>query len=597
MNNEAAPPFMPFGLDPHGIVYFCLALIAGAIIVVFFAWRRFDERTLERTDGDLITQFLPRELASPQEYAQGLMTYIVAMLGVMLIFSALGTPALTLLGLSTQVAPLAPVLIALALFKLVPNVPVLSGLEQNIREFAHRRAFIPAAARATASRLTAADFDFAEYRAITDDEMSGVAATDFDKPRGSIEYNWARLCSLCYALRSRQSMHAEEIDGRLLTSYRTDLDSIYDRRTDLEARIAQFRADPANTALRKQVRTDITDALQKLYIFIGCAVRLRTGKAAEIDRVLRRFGFVLPPVPPQSNADAMAIGFVTVGVSVYFVCFGGMELAQLKSWAVSPYFPQNPIDPFMWALSAVLAHGAAIFVANSLRRRWADDWYVQTDADRRRSIANYARVAVLCAGAAFAVFLLLGFAVQTPTWAMVKGSAPYALMPAATGVFFVYHLDSVALGVRPAWRAVEVLPQALITAFFGFAASQIWIGLGGAQPPGAPSGLDFVLLVAAMGFVVGAALAWCVPRYALASANDPLTRAQTARVQQVRAIAAERMGSAAAEGWLSTANPSLDDLSPLGALADVRNHEEVLRLLNQLSGSAVAAARAGGTSS
>ena len=59
-------------LDPNGYLYFSLAFIVASVIVVLYCWPKFDEATVPKNDNDFITQFLPRDLASPKEYKYGL---------------------------------------------------------------------------------------------------------------------------------------------------------------------------------------------------------------------------------------------------------------------------------------------------------------------------------------------------------------------------------------------------------------------------------------------------------------------------------------------------------------------------------------------
>lgn len=583
-------PMSPLGLDPDGLLYFGLALVVGAIIVGLYCWPKFDESTLQKSDDDLITQFLPRDLASPKEYSYGLLTYMVSMLAMLTALSVLGPPILQAFSITTpKVAGATPVLVALAIVGLLPNVPMLKEIEIMIRRFAHARAFIPAAARATAERLTVARFDFAPYRdadVLHSEEMHGVRPSDFCAPRGSIEYNWARLCCLCYALQVREDEETEALDCRLLKSYRRDLDSVYDRRTNLEAQIAQLRDNPDGGGLKRELRLKIRDSLQKLYIFIGSSARLRTRNKSKVDQALRDFGFDLDPVrdaPKQS--DVMIIGLAVMGGSVLLICYAATELAKLGLWHPSPYFPINAADPFIWAASTILAHGAAILAADRIRSVMStnDKWYDTTGTAPKQSVANYIRIGVACAVVGYLVLLLCNLALvdfALPTRAVLEGALPYALMPAVTGAFYASHLDAVELNCRPKWQ-YEILPQAALTSFIGAAASDVWISLG---DPNFSSGTDFVILVAIMGFAVGASLAWCIPRNAVRRNYDPLREAKEIRVHSIKVLAAERFSDPHdAEHWLQTAVPSLQNLSPIAAVAEARNYEEVLRLMNGMS--------------
>lgn len=584
--DQAAPSLTPLGLDPNGLLYFGIALVVASVIVGLQCWRKFDEPTEPRDDDDLITQFLPHDLASPKEYSYGLLTYIISMIAVSAALSVLGPPVLKLFALQTPIALGAtPVVVALAIGGLLPNVPVLKDIEINIRRFAHARAFIPGAARATADRLTTAGFDFSQYRdpeVSGSEEMHGVEPADFEAQRGSIEYNWARLCCLCYALRVREDEETETLDRRLLKSYRSDLNSVYDRRATLEVQIARLRANSADAGLRPDLRLKIRDALQKLYVFIGCSARLRDSNRSQIDAALADFGFELEPVAgeaPDGHGDVMIVGLAVMGASVWLICYIASELGKLHLWNTSPYFPSKPFDPFVWAFSTILAQGAAILTADRIRRIMIKNgkWYDRDGEAPKRRAANYIKVGAACAVVGYIVLLAWGIALQPATWAMAQGALAYAFMPAMTGAFYAVHLDNVELNSRPA-RLFEIAPQAILTSFAGAAASDVWISLGDTIWP---AGMDFVILVAMIGFAVGASLAWYIPRTAVRRNYDPLRAARENRVRQIMALATPRFSTPEdADRWLRTATPKLRNQSPITALSEARNYEEVLRLVN-----------------
>ncbi len=574
-------------LDPNGYLYFLLAFMAAAIIVVLYCWPKFDEPSVAKNDNDFITQFLPRDLASPKEYSYGLATYAIAMLTVLAVLSALGPPVLKLIGLEapTTAAGATPIVVALAMVGLAPNIPVLKEIEIAIRRFAHRRAFIPSAAKATAERLTAAKFDFAQYlgtNALGSDEMSGVKPSDLAAERGSIEYNWARLCCLCYALRLREDEETEALDRDLLNSYRRDVDSIYERRTMLAAQIAHFREHADDQVVRRELRLKIRDSLQKLYILIGCSTRLGGRSRARIDAALRGFGFELEPARAEPHqGDVMIVGLAVMAAIVLAIFYAATEIGKLGLWQASDYFPILPYEAFILSLSALLTHGVAILTADRMRGAMlkSERWFDADDAAPRRSVANYIRVGVACAVVGFFVLVAFAATQQTPTWAMAKGALPFALLPAVTGAFYAAHVDNAELNCRPS-RLIEILLQAVVTGVVGLVAADAWVSLG---PTTWPTGIDYVILTGVMGFGVGASLAWYIPENAIRRRFDPLRELAESRIRQVTALAVERLGTQeAAERWLATPTASLQGASPAAALTEARNYEEVLRLVNAM---------------
>jgi hypothetical protein len=162
---------------------------------------------------------------------------------------------------------------------------------------------------------------------------------------------------------------------------------------------------------------------------------------------------------------------------------------------------------------------------------------------------------------------------------MAKGVLPYALLPAVTGAFYAAHVDNAELNCRPS-RLFEILSQALLTGFVGLVAADGWVSLGDTAWP---AGIDYVLLTGLMGFGVGGSLAWYIPENAIRRQFDPLREVRENRISQVTALAVERLGTQeAAERWLATPTASLQGASPIAALAEARNYEDVLRLVNAM---------------
>jgi hypothetical protein len=161
--NSSDNPVIQLGvpLDESSSIYFFLCLGAAILIVLLFAMKKFEESTLDATEDEFFVQLLPRYLATRQEYSRALVWYVVTLILTVVIFSLLGPRVISLGGSQTgALGNVLPLFIALVLVGVLPTVPVLQGIEPLLRRFFHERAFIPSAARATAEKMAAADFDF-----------------------------------------------------------------------------------------------------------------------------------------------------------------------------------------------------------------------------------------------------------------------------------------------------------------------------------------------------------------------------------------------------------------------------------------------------
>jgi len=275
---SVAPPLpMQFGVPLNELSFLFFGSLGIAIWLVYvFCQKRFAER-IGTESSDWIYQLLPRQLATREEYSKGFLIYFGTLATFVVLLSLLGPKNLEpLLGIKLPEAAgniFLPLAIAFIVIGALPTVPGLTLIEKNMREYAHKRAYIPDSARAIADRLAAADFNFTSYQddALESPEMRGVEPADFTRSRRSLGHSWARLCCLVYAEKSyRMSGVTEPLDATLLRDYERDLEFIEDKKRSMEAEVAAYRAakarDPfyTNDDLRRAIR----DNLYKLYILL-----------------------------------------------------------------------------------------------------------------------------------------------------------------------------------------------------------------------------------------------------------------------------------------------------------------------------------------
>jgi hypothetical protein len=572
-------------LDQTSVLFFASLGLAIWLLYVF-CQRKFAERSDTRS-GDFIYQMLPRQLATREEYSQGFLIYFGSMATILVLLSLLGANNLEQLGitlpkhLSYIGVPLA---IALVLMGALPNVPGLMIVEY-MRQYAHERAYIPDAARATAERIATADFDFTSYQgeALRSPEMRGVQPEDFTRSRHTLEHSWARLCCLVFALKSyRMEGFTGALDAGLLQDYQNDLDLIESQKKAMEAQVAAYRtareSDPYYT--NEELRRCIVDNLRKLYVLLGCAVRAKTQPNDDINLALRPFGFMVTPRPrPQSTGDLQLVSLTAVAASVILLGLAADGLGQFGLWKVSLVFPQTVMQPFWDAAATLVPYATAIIVADLLRRRAISKarWFVASSQGQRASGANYIRVAVICGIAGYVALILWGLTQGPPTQDSFKIEIPSALLAMVTGGFYVFHLDNAEIGQRPS-RAWELGAETMLTGLCGLIAAcatwQIILGTAGAA-------VDRIVLTTLINATVGFALAWYIPQAAAAIRCDPLIEASKERVRALESAAKARLGSSAPV-WLDQQHPALDGTSPrLAAIASVDGFERAISLLQR----------------
>jgi len=574
--------FGPGAIEYPVSVGFLISLLLAVLIILIFAARRFDEATMTPDPRDPTTQLLPRFLANRRQYVNGRLLYVGGLITVLVCFSALGPRALAIGQDEVPDAPYTlPLVVALVIVGVLPNFPVVQQVELALRRFAHERAFIPQSARAIAERIAAATFDFSQYaqpEVLANPSMRGVLEEDFLARRGSLERNWAKLSSLLYKLRrAHTSGEKLNLDDELLTRYWADVEQIATTRRAMEEDIAEYRALKSSGTFPNQEELEdrVVASLRKVYVLIGCAAQLRCLQAEHFTNTLEKFGFRFADKDiVQTGGQAMVLtGAGVVALTVFFVAWLWEALRLVLEDSISAAFGMSLASPIRLAVSAFIAHGAAMLVVDRFRRgRMRHGGWFKTDGKKEPAGSAYA-VAAICAWVASAAVLLVWGAIFVePSWNMAGEAARFALLPTVSGVFLAFQLDRVETG-SCGNTTIGILSQAAITGFCGYVAIGARFGSGSAQS----AATEYVMQIVLIGVAIGALLGWYLSYAATKQLDDS---AEDIRADVLRHMAFRHFRDvAAAERWLATPQASLDGRSPAGAMHNPASFEVALGLL------------------
>jgi len=412
-------------------------------------------------------------------------------------------------------------------------------------------------------------------------ELRGVEPADFTCSRGSLKHSWARLCCLISIQKSGVEGLIDSLDASLLRDYRSDLELIETQKKSMESEVAAYRKakakDPfyTNDDLRRAIR----DNLYKLYILLGCAVRLKMQPHEDADLALGRLGFKLNHARRMPRTgDLQLIGLTMGAATITLVGLVAWALGRFDLWTMSPVFPQKVYQPFLDTVSTLLPHATAIIVADLVRQRavYKHRWFADTDLRRRPNLANHIRVALACGIAGYASLILWGLTQQEPTANGLLIDAPYALLAMVTGGFYVYHLDNAELGQRPS-RGWELGSQTVLTGLCGLVAACLtWELIFGS----AGAAIDKIILTGMINGLIGFEFAWYFPSAAVASHYDPLNHVREERLYALERAARMRFGDTDAPIWLDRPHPALGSQSPrAAAAAGTEGFENAMHLL------------------
>ncbi len=581
MAENSTPVVQVGGLFAQMDAPFLVCLAASLGIVFLFCRRNFGEAVADKVPNDITTHLLPGHLATRNEYLKGFAVYFALMTFAFLTLSLLGPKPLQAFGWTIppgigNAALL--IFVAATMAGLLTSVKSLQEVEKWLRKFGHEHAFIASAALATAEKQAMADFNFGQYQSLVpppSNVLKSVLPSDFIAPRTSLAHSWARLNCLLHELNERLNAGTTEgLDAAMLNKYEADLAAIAAERNALEPDVAAWRVNPGpdEDALHRRVR----QALFSLYFLLGCAVRLKRPREAEMLTVLRSFGFVFPLTPTRPpSRDMMLVGVAVMASSVFVVSMAALLLGHMDLWKVSEGFPRTGFQPFSILASTVFAHCAAIFVADQVRtlRLISGAWFRQNGTRNEAKPASYVGAALAAGLAGYVAFVVWNLVFEPATADVFRDSVPYALLPATTGGFFVVHLDNAELNTRPS-RFAEIGLQALITAICAL------VAVTATNAGALTKVLDMIIFVTVIGATIGAAFGAYFPAAAAAPRLDPLTALQEERVQALKAEALNKFETkAAARKWIERPLPELGDVSPKVAARDIQRYDRAFDLL------------------
>src|ERR1700730_4767919 len=149
-------------------IYFILYLVTGWATIVLHARQNFDQATYDLTQNEPTYIMMPRFFSSQHSYLRGFLIYLTGMTGIYLALSLAGPAIVTGIGTVTgkpeidiigardvngMVSDQWPLVLALTIVGLAPNVALLGIPELVLRRFSHRVALIPAYAKYLAYQM------------------------------------------------------------------------------------------------------------------------------------------------------------------------------------------------------------------------------------------------------------------------------------------------------------------------------------------------------------------------------------------------------------------------------------------------------------
>lgn len=565
----------------------------GMLVVLMFAWRRFNEpsfpnnETLPRTVDPLRYLFISSAyIKARRVYSLGFI-----LLYVLLILPGASTAAV--LGISNKLPAEAWVLgVAIVMVEIAPNAGIkwLNLMEETWRKWVHSWFLVPDGILKTAAILQDAKFS------LTPEQLEAL-------PDGVRDRINAGLQLAPNLLRARWARARALLDSVLRTDAFADLAAapFQDDFKDLKRRYRALRDDiapylsstPALTTdgepeeAFENVDTELQSFLRSVYIYVSWVVLYSAQNERDVDQRLRDLGFSIPPRGERRTFDIMAAPAIMVGL-VTTIC-----------WLAAPLGPASASYDVVAHVTAAasagvansLFYGLVLYLALHLRSDQIDEKTWREGSPRclaiiavKTGLTAYATIVVVGVVSALIPVWLEAFSPQhSPSgrpgvyWLQqILGPVPWFLVGATVGVMVARSVGRNIQRTAAADRIKDALRCGVLLALAAGAAQllqntinqQLLAALVTGFHPSDPT-WDFIinpLEIAMVGGLCGAIIGFMVPHAFRRNILEPGDLEAAGALQDLIDRATTAFGSAeAAREWVFHPTPQFKGLTPAEA--------------------------------
>ncbi len=482
-------------------------IVLGALFVVVFAYRRFNTPHTNRSSTTALRYYTA---------ATFYLLFGLALYSVLIGFPDLLQQALAVTG--TGIFPdwakrlSSPLLVALMLTVLLPNLPVLSGVDAWIKQLFQSMASIPLEVQLLKARLERARFHVGG--AFQTEVTTRLALEGFDpgdiafesspgSPGHSPQQVWAKIAVLMTRL---EGWKRERKFIGFVTDFADDFAALGERYRQLAARAKKcFELRRSLAAVggsaefsgvadyQRDFLTQADELLRSVYDFISRGILQSNPTDGSRNLELQKLGFqgYFPRARLSLNQlVCLFVGILLLVLSVFVLLQEGARLDKVV--------PRSAMIATMYVV--------AVCCAVYPKRRWR---FARRSGDGFRPVAYYFAVGILAAVASRLISLLFGFYLKPGmAWVRFLQTYPWALMSFVTAFVTAFMMDNrpTAVLTRTRLRWIEGLAQAFVTCLSAVVVQQ-WLH---AIRPGRAAGSAVTLTLSA---IIGFAIGFLVPTW------------------------------------------------------------------------------------
>jgi hypothetical protein len=595
------------------VSFFCF----GVLIVLTYAWQRFNEpsfpkeETLPRTVEPLRYLFLKPAYAKARlSYLVGLLVlYVLLVLPGQSMVGALGGPG-PKDGLSPQAWPLLAALILTGLGTAPTPVKWLNFIEEQLRRWVHAWYLVPDGIRSTIAVLDDARYDPPPGQLnFLSGPLKEKCQEDLHLARGTLSYSWARATVLVTSIKSMLNGAPHPLKRAAFVPFKDEFfDNILVTYRALKLDIQALNPDDEDE--EEKLSRSVENLLKRVYAYISWGIRYQVDSEREVDQTLNDLGFRIPDrVPGHHLFDIVVPAMLLIAAIVTAFWVANDAICRAMGWVANDAICRGATDchpiyksivaALTSAMAACLMYGAIVLIV--LKHRAAK---IEQKVWHERSWRCLIPIALKAGLATWLVIVfstvywkpsdawssLIGIAqlvVQptaetgasastAPDWAFLPTkmatALPWLLVGMTASVFLVIRLGG---DVRRIGMADRLRDAIVVAAALGIAAAAAQLiqtslvdqfrGLGLTKESLPPDRLVWIEGLAE--FACGLIIGLVVPPACRANVTTPVDPMTAHALRDLQRDARTKLGSkAAGDDWVFTPNDDLRGITPAEAL-------------------------------
>jgi hypothetical protein len=336
--------------DANSLIF----LAIGMIVVLMFAWRRFNEPSFPNNDTLPRTVDPLRYLFISSAYTKARLVYSLGFIFLYVLLVLPGPSAASLVGVTNLPTEGWALAVAIVIVQVAPNAGIkwLNLVEETWRKWVHSWFLVPDGIVKTAAILQEAKLSLTpeQFENLPEDVRLRIEA-GLQLPPNSLRGGWARAQAMLDG-----TLRTGAFSGLAAEPFKDDFDDIKKRYRALRDEIAPYlESTPAPAACDgiDGVDTKLQGFLRSVYIYISWLVLYSAQNERDVDQKLEDFGFSIPPRGGRRTFDLMATPAIMVG------------FVTLVFWLAAPLPQGKPGTPAYDAVAHVMT-AAAGWIGNSL---------------------------------------------------------------------------------------------------------------------------------------------------------------------------------------------------------------------------------------